>query len=579
MRATWTSQLGIAVGTILVIATGTLLPFNSPIPPAEVTTPESQALNAATKLLWLAAVLVSRARQPRNPLWKVMLGYIFASEIWAFGHIPNALAASLTWVFARLDLAVLAHVLVAFPFGRLRGRLDRWAVGASYLLVVASYGTTVLFWEPKSDPASCSACPPNAFLLSPNPDVILLVERTASFISPIVGAMVLYAVWRHWQAAGPAARRSLLPVMLALPLTLVAPAGYVADALGIDATALGHVYDLGIILVPAALLAGVLRLRLDRGRVANLMVELGRGATAGGLRDALARALGDPTLQLAFSASTPGGYIDPAGHSVELPAQDPTRATARIERDGELLAVLIHDRTIDDDDPGLVEAVGTAARLAIDNERLTAQVRAQLEEVDASRARIVDAADAERRRVERDLHDGAQQRLVALAMRLQLAREASGDAGALIDEATAELQAAIGEVRDLARGIHPPILAEAGLGAALESLAERSPVPVRVEATDARYRPAIETTAFYVAAEALTNAARHGDATEIVISVVSEGPRLVVTIRDDGRGGADPAHGSGLRGLVDRVAAVGGQLTVSSPAGRGTTLRAELPLE
>jgi signal transduction histidine kinase len=580
MRGSWASQLGIAVGTIAVIAAATLLPFNSPMPPNPLTTPQSQAVNAGTKLLWLAAVLVARARQPGNPLWKVMLGYVLASEIWAFGHVPNAVTSALVRIFARVDLAVLAHVLVAFPSGRLQRRFDRWVVGSGYALVLGSSVISEPFREPNWDPADCGGfCPPNVFLVWPDNDFVNLVERAASLASPIVGALLLYALWRHWRGAGPAARRALLPVVLASPLAVVAPLGYVANVLNVDAQLLGDIYELSIIVLPAALLVGVLRLRLDRGRVANLVVELGHGAPVGGLRGALARALGDPTLQFAFAGSTPGGYIDTAGQPVELPQVDATRAAARIERDGELLAVLIHDRTIDEEDPGLVEAVGTAARLAIDNERLTAQVRAQLEEVRASRARIVDAADAERRRVERDLHDGAQQRLVALAMRLQLARDVSSDARSLIDEATTELQAAIGEVRDLARGIHPPILSEAGLMAALETLAERSPVPVRLEGSDRRYPPSVEATAFYVASEALTNAIRHAGAAEVSIGVTSEGHVMAVTIADDGRGGADPAAGSGLRGLLDRVAALGGRLTVTSPQGGGTIVTAELPLD
>jgi signal transduction histidine kinase len=546
MRGFWATQVGIAVGTIAVIATATLLPFNSPMPPSPLTTPASQAMNAGTKLLWLAAVLVARARQPGSPLWKVLLAYVFASEVWAFGHVPNELTSALVRIFARVDLAVLAHVLVAFPSGRLQTRFDRWVVGSAYALILVGFVITAPFWEPQWNPADCGFCPQNVFLVWPNEDFVMLVDRTMRFGSPVVGALVLYAVWRHWRAAAPAARRSLLPVMLALPLTVSTPVFYIAEALQFERRFLTDIYNLSVILIPVALLIGVLRLRLDRGRVASLMVELGRGAPIGGLRDALARALGDPTLQLAFAGSTPGGYIDTAGHPVELPAADATRAAARIERDGEPLAVIIHDRTIDEEDPGLVEAVGAAARFAINTERLTAQVRAQLEDVRASRARIVEAADAERRKVERDLHDGAQQRLVALAMRLQLARETSRDGAALIDEATAELEAAIGEVRDLARGIHPPVLAEAGLAAALEGLAERSPVPVRVDASDARYAPAVEAAAFYVVSEALTNAARHSGTTEVRVRIVTEGQWLAVTVSDDGMGGADPGAAPGF---------------------------------
>jgi signal transduction histidine kinase len=240
--------------------------------------------------------------------------------------------------------------------------------------------------------------------------------------------------------------------------------------------------------------------------------------------------------------------------------------------------MLVHDPALDDEDPGLVEAVGAAARLAIENERLAAQVRAQLEEVRESRARIVEAADGERRRLERDLHDGAQQRLVALAMRLELAKEGTSGASSLLEEATAELRTAIGEVRDLAHGLHPTILTEAGLGAAVEALAERAPFPVDVDVPDGRFPGPIEATAYFIVAEALTNVARHAEASEAHVLVTVDAGQLVVTVRDDGRGGADPARGSGLRGLSDRVAAASGSLTLSSPPGKGTFVRATLPL-
>ena len=207
--------------------------------------------------------------------------------------------------------------------------------------------------------------------------------------------------------------------------------------------------------------------------------------------------------------------------------------------------MLIHDPAVLTEDPGLLEAVGSVARLALANERLAAQVRAQLEEVRASRARIVDAADAERRRVERDLHDGAQQRLLAVTLRLDQAR-ASGELDpALLDEATAELRAAIGEVRDLSRGLHPTILAEAGLGAAIESLAERTPVPVVVEASDQRFPPSVEAAAYFVVAEALTNVARYASASRVVVGIRAIGDDLEVTVTDDGRGAPTRGGGAG----------------------------------
>ena len=218
------------------------------------------------------------------------------------------------------------------------------------------------------------------------------------------------------------------------------------------------------------------------------------------------------------------------------------------------------------------------ARLALENERLAAQVRAQLEEVRASRARIVEAADAERRRIERDLHDGAQQRLVALAMRLDQARAGSAGASALINSTTAELLTAIKEVRDLAHGLHPTILTDSGLAAAVEALAERTPFPVSVDVTESRFATEVEVAAYYVVAEGLTNVARYADATEARVEVRAEGGRLVVTVADNGRGGADPGAGSGLRGLADRLAAIGGELNVTSSTDAGTTLTASMPV-
>jgi signal transduction histidine kinase len=337
------------------------------------------------------------------------------------------------------------------------------------------------------------------------------------------------------------------------------------------------VIGLAGVVFPIGLLFGLVQARLSRGSIADLAVDLGRGVPLGGLREVLARALRDPTLALAFPAPDGDGFVDPDGRPTDLPGTGSGRGLARLERDGETLAVLVYDPQIEAEDPGRVAAVGSVARLALENERLAAQVRAQLEEVRASRARIVEAADAERRRIERDLHDGAQQRLVALAMRLDQARLSSSGAASLIDSTTAELLTAIREVRDLARGLHPTILTDAGLAAAVEALAERTPVPVAIDVTEDRFATEIEAAAYFVIAEGLTNVARYAGATEARVEVAAAGDRLRVTVADNGRGGADPAAGSGLRGLADRVAAIGGRLDVTSPTGAGTTLVADLP--
>jgi signal transduction histidine kinase len=222
--------------------------------------------------------------------------------------------------------------------------------------------------------------------------------------------------------------------------------------------------------------------------------------------------------------------------------------------------------------------------LAIDNERLQAEIRAQLHEVRASRARIVQAADAERRRIERDLHDGSQQRLVTLSMALALARTRLGQTpdpqlDGLLVEAAGEVQLALSELRELARGIHPAILTEAGLGPALESLAQRSPVRVQIVATPAvRLPAAIEAAAYFVVAEALANVAKYASASNVTVAARVLDGVLCVEVVDDGRGGADTARGTGLQGLGDRVGALDGCFDVISPPGGGTCVRAELPL-
>jgi signal transduction histidine kinase len=579
MQSSRVTMLGAMAVGLVAIGAAVLLPLNAPW---ELTAdnPATLGVNAIDGLVWLAAILVTLARQPANPLWKLMLAYLIGGWlIWALQYVSNPVVQGLAWTVNAIWIAVFVHVLVAYPSGHLRTRFDRALVLFVYAFVVGIRLLYVATWEPET---SCPTawCPENVLFVWSNAQLSDLI-KAANLAAPIIGAVVLYAIWRHWRTAGPAARRVLLPVVVAVPIAYVINSlSYLADAFGTEALrSAAHYPSLATVaIVPLGLLLGVLRFRLGRGRVAGLVVELGSGVPAGGLRDTLARALGDPTLQLAFAGPNAAGYIDGAGHPVELATEDRDRALARIERDGEPLAVLVHDRTIDEEDPGLVEAVSSAARLAIENERLTAQVRAQLEEVRASRARIVEAGDEERRKVERDLHDGAQQRLVALTMRLEQARATAAGSSRLIDDTTAELREAIAEVRGLARGLYPPILTEAGLAAAVGSLAERAPIPVEIRIPEARLPTAIEVTAYFVVVEALTNVTRYAGATTARVDAAIADDVLTVTISDDGHGGADPGRGTGLRGLTDRVAAIGGSLEIDSSPGEGTTVRATLPL-
>jgi signal transduction histidine kinase len=262
--------------------------------------------------------------------------------------------------------------------------------------------------------------------------------------------------------------------------------------------------------------------------------------------------------------------------------EDRNHAVTVIERDGHPYAAMVHDRAVSD---VVVRGVASAAAITLENERLHAELRAQLAEVRASRARIVAAGDRERRRVERDLHDGAQQRLLALAMALrsvrrQLELDQAGEALSALDGAESELRQAIQELRELARGIHPTVLTDDGLEAAVRSLASRSPLPVLVEfdLVDRPSRPT-EATAYFAVSECLTNVAKHAGATRAVVVARQDGTRVCIEVRDDGCGGATPGAGTGLSGLVDRIEAAAGCLRIDSPAGEGTTVRIELPLE
>jgi signal transduction histidine kinase len=310
-------------------------------------------------------------------------------------------------------------------------------------------------------------------------------------------------------------------------------------------------------------------------------VELQSRPTTVDLRDALRRALGDASLEIAYWLPGRRRYVGADGLPIELPADESGRIATVVARDGEPVAALLHDAALREN-AELVNSVCAAAALTLDNERLRAELLARLAELQSSRARLVEATDAERRRIERDLHDGTQQRLVSVAMTLGLAEsKLSADrpaVGPVLREARDALAVALEELRDLTQGIRPAILVERGLPAALDDLSRRAALPVTLEVSiSGRLPEPVEAAAYFVASEALANAAKHSHASDVRLTASRDGGTLVVEVRDDGIGGAGMGGGSGLRGLTDRVEAIGGRLTLSSPPGRGTTVRAEIP--
>jgi signal transduction histidine kinase len=305
------------------------------------------------------------------------------------------------------------------------------------------------------------------------------------------------------------------------------------------------------------------------------VVEL-RTDGAMSLRERLAKVLGDPTVDVAYRLGD-GRHVDAAGRPLELP-QGPERAITLVTVRGEEVAALVHDPALLDE-PALVEAVRATAGLVLENERLAAEVRAQLAEVRASRTRIVSATDAERRRIERNLHDGAQQRLVTLSLTLGIAAGRQDAAGSdVLARARDEVDEAIAELRELARGIHPTLLREEGLLTAVEALARRTPLPVTVEGSAGDRLPdAVELAAYFLVSEALTNVVKHAAASQATVRLERAGGTLRVAVADDGVGGARAATDSGLAGLRDRLEVLDARLIIESHRGAGTSISVEIP--
>jgi signal transduction histidine kinase len=482
------------------------------------------------------------------------------------GELANTLRVLFVdfWIFP-----FVALILTLLTSGRLQPGLDRLLV-ASYAIPLGIGQIAWMMTDPEEG---------HLLLAFPDADVAHVIDRVQrGTLAVLCVATVVVVAVRWWRASGPR-RRALLP-SLGGGFALLCFAGLLVNDLvsGTRSQTLLWIAACSLVTVPIAFLAGLLRSRLARAGLTELF--LGLGAMRGEeLRAALAKALGDPAVAIAYRQPDGAGYADAAGILVELPPAGGDRAVMAIERDSAEVAALVYDASLDDD-PELVEAVRAAAAIAIENERLHLESQARLVELKASRERIVSAGDAERRRLERNLHDGAQQRLVAIALQLRLLKNRVGDdpsAHELVATASEELAQSLAELRELARGIHPAVL-EHGLAAALDSLANRSTVATTLfYEPEGRLPEQVELAAYFVASEALANVAKYAQASRATIRVWSAGSMAGVEIADDGIGGADDSLGTGLRGLADRVEALDGELRVTSPPGAGTTVTARLP--
>jgi signal transduction histidine kinase len=514
-----------------------------------------------------------------------MAAYGLAVLIRPWQYSSDALMFTIGYLLGQLNVALFGHTALAYPTGRLTDRLELWLVRAGYAAAVLLPLATLLVYDGSGLHYVPIPGPESLLLVHANHELALDLEQTfVIVVYGILAACFVALVVRKLVRATPRMRRILAPLLLAAVLAATrALTEFAFTFVSPTPDWLGDLYwwqVAGQILLPIALLAGLLRARLARAQIGDLLIELD-STPPDGIRDALARHLGDPSLELVFWLPARNAYVDAAGSTVELPSPDAGRSVTEIAHDGERVAAIVHDPSLDDE-PELVQSAATAARLALENARLHAEVRAQLVQVQESRRRIVAAGDEQRRRIERDIHDGAQQRLVALALELRATQRRLGgrvdpDVERAISGAVEELQLAVSELRELARGVHPAILTEEGLAGALESLATRTPLDVTVTGSPAgRQQPELEAAAYFVACEALANAVKHSGASRVTISAVLRDDKLVIEVVDDGQGGANPA-GSGLRGLADRLEAHGGRLTVTSPAGGGTRVVGELP--
>ncbi len=479
-----------------------------------------------------------------------------ADVVWTLGFLLDA-----AWV------AVLVQLVLTFPEGRAWSRVARVAIPAAYL---ATLGGQLV----------------GAFVSPDSRDVLSVVQRqtVADVVDRVQGTVgvavalgVLWLLVRRLRVLRGPARRAQAPLFvgaaIAIPALIVSLAWMTATG---ESSATIDVIDRWIaLLVPLGVVAGVSWSRLRRSEASDLVVELRTdGATS--LRERLAKVLGDPTVDVAYRLDD-GRHVDAAGRPLELP-QGPERAITLVTVRGDEVAALVHDPALLDE-PALVEAVRATAGLVLENERLAAEVRAQLAEVRASRTRIVAATDAERRRIERNLHDGAQQRLVTLSLALGIAAARQDAAGSdVLARARDEVDEAIAELRELARGIHPTLLRDEGLLTAVEALARRTPLPVTVEGSAGERLPdAVELAAYFLVSEALTNVVKHAAASQATVRIEHMGGSLRVAVADDGVGGARADADSGLAGLRDRLEVLDARLIIESDRGAGTIVSVEIP--
>jgi signal transduction histidine kinase len=517
--------------------------------------------------------LIAWWRRPGNRFGPLMVAAGFGTFLamlgWSNVDVLHTVGQTLNF----LPPILFLHVFLAFPNGRLERPFERAIVGVAYVTGIGLGFARMLLG---------GFGPNGVFELATEPGVAAVLERVQLVTSSACALAGIGVLVARRLGAGRPLRRSvaLLTDSFAVGLLMIAVLALRAAVGAPGYVTIQRLTFFVVGLAPFAFVTGLLHARLARSSVGDLFVELRADPAPAGLRDALARALRDPSLTLAYWVPEYGSYAGSDGRAVEVPDSDGRRAVRLIERYGVPVAALVHDPALRDERE-LLDAVTAAAGIAIEKSQLSVELRARVEELRGSRARIVEAGQRERQRLERNLHDSAQHRLTALSLQLSLLQEQlAGDRSAAVqlERARREIDTSLEELREIAHGIHPAVVSGHGLAVALEQLAARAPVPVRLGVEiEGRLPEEVEVAAYYVISESLANIGKHAQAASAAVEVARGNGQVSVEVVDDGIGGADTEGGSGLRGLADRVEALGGQFHVWSPCGGGTRVKAEIP--
>jgi signal transduction histidine kinase len=653
------------------------------------------ALIVGLGLIFVACGLIAIVRRPENRTGMLMVIVGFFWFLSSLSEANNPTIFTLGLAVNVLIYASFAHVVLAYPTGKVETPLARTVVVLAYLDVTVVQWLLLLF---RSDIGNtnlpCDDCPRNVFLVSHSHAAGTAVDNVQRGVGVALAWAALMILYRRFRASTPAGRRTLLPVYITASVAIALVAvQLIATSIDRDTAGTINWFVLAsFATVPLGFLLGLLQSRLARSGILRMVADTPDELTLRDAEQGLREALGDPTLRLAYWLDDETGYVNVRGKPFDIPPDTPKRVTTQIDYEEGRLAALWHDRALLTE-PNLLEEVIGVVRMGLVKDRGARALRAseirtralldafpdlmfrigidgryldyrapsdydlvqpevvgktvwdrlpedlaeqfmqagrkaietqqvqELEydlafgdetrhfegriaasgedefvlivrnmterylherELQASRQRIVAAGDEERRRLERNLHDGAQQRLVSLSLSLRLAesqmRRDPESAANILTGARDELAQALEELRELARGIHPAILTDKGLNAALDALASRAPIPVEIQTGSSSLPPPVEAAAYYVVSEALANIAKYAEATSVQVSVAQQNGSAHVVVADDGVGGADPTSGSGLRGLADRIGALDGTLHVESAPGAGTTITAVIPL-